>query len=198
MMRREAIEQLGVSHQDDLNFALLRVDRIGKQPKILEACIAESLRFVDDDCSPAPQWTVCNRALERLNQFKLAAMVRYSAELRQHDAHHFLEAELRIWNAGELKVREPAREDRAHQSGFSGSRFAQQQHESALIVQQSPFQCGQTFAMSRAKVQDRRRRCESERRSVKSKVPVIHSGYTRSLRTATIGSPVRLFTTPIE
>ena len=44
--------------------------------------------------------------VERLNQFELAAFFGYYAELRQHDAHNFLEAEARIGHASQAEVRD--------------------------------------------------------------------------------------------
>ena len=77
MMCGETIEQLGMSHQDDLQFAVPRTDSIGQQAKILEGFVGQILRFVDYDRGATTLRPICNRAFERLNQFELAALVGY-------------------------------------------------------------------------------------------------------------------------
>src|SRR5580692_4758529 len=174
MMCGEAIEQLGMSHQDNLQFAVPCTDGVGQQAKILEGFVAQILRFIDYDRGATALWPICNRALERLNQFELAAFVGCNAQLRQNDAQYFLEAELRVRHARELKIWKPAREDRFQQRCLAGSGFPQHQHESALIGEQTPLQRREACAMRRAEVHGRRRRCEAKRWSIEPEMPVVH------------------------
>src|ERR1700722_18552880 len=112
MMCGETIEQLGMTHQNDLQLAVSRPDGIRQQAKILEGFVAKILRFIDYDCGATALGAICNHAFERLNQFELAAFVGYYSKLRQHDAHDFLEAELRVRHACEVKLWQQAGEDR--------------------------------------------------------------------------------------
>ena len=185
-------------HQNNLEIAILRTDTVREQAKVFETLVAENLGLIDYNCSAMTFRLICHRAFERLDQFQLAPFVGRHSQLRQHNAKNFLEAEPRIGYAGQVKVRDSARENRIQQRGLTGAGFAGQQHEPALIMQQAPFQRGQAFAMSGAEIQSCRGRREAKRRSIESEVLVIHGRYTRSLRTATIGSPVSSLTTPEE
>src|SRR5215469_4319447 len=187
-----------MSDQYDLEFLILEPDPVGEQTKILERFIAQILRFIDHDCGATILQSIRNDLLELPDKLKLPALIGRHTELRQYHAHDFLEAQPRVGYASEPQPGQPARADRIEQRGLACAGLAEQQHEPALIVQQRPFKRGQTLAMRRAHEKRRRRGREPKRRALETEVFVIHRGYTRSFRIATIGNPVRSFTTEDE